>query len=405
MGASITLFRIFDIDVRVHWSFVLILAYGAFIYGNSALGVVAGALFGVLTILLLFVCVTLHEFGHALVAKYFKVNVPHITLLPIGGVASLERMPDKPMQEFLIAIAGPLVNFVLALLLWPFSSFSAASFQNFNVLLAQLREPSVLGLINYLVVTNLLLGIFNLLPAFPMDGGRILRALLAMVMPYVRATNIAVLVGRMMAVLFFLWGIFGGGVFLMLIAFFVYVGGGSERSAVESRYVLRNIKAVDALTPGATNLYVSEKLQRAVDLIMTSYQTDYPVLDLSNRFVGVLSRGQLINALKSTGADARIADAMVPAAHVPVASPSTNLADVWEKMAAGGSRVVAVKESGNFMGLITVDDITEVFHVVGATMTEDAEQEPAPRIVGEETEADVQGHGGSTHPRGSGSDG
>lgn len=405
MGTSITLFRIFDIDVRVHWSFVLILAYGAFIYGNSELGAVAGALFGVLTILLLFACVTLHEFGHALVAKYFKVNVPHITLLPIGGVASLERMPDKPMQEFLIAIAGPLVNFVIALLLWPVSSFSVGSFQQIGTLMAQALEPSLLGLIKYLVLTNLLLGIFNLLPAFPMDGGRILRALLAMVMPYVQATNIAVLVGRMMAVLFFLWGIFSGNIFLMLIAFFVYVGGGSERSVVESRYVLRNIKAVDALTPGATSLYTSEKLQRAVDLLMSSYQTDYPVLDLSNKFVGVLSRGQLINTLKTSGSDARIVDAMLPAASVPVVAPGDNLADVWEKMATGGGRAVAVKQGGNFMGLITVDDITEVFHVVGASMTgePEQEQEPAPRIVGET--GDAPGHDSTTHPRGGGSDG
>ena len=113
-----TLFTVFGIEVRVHWSFVLILAWGAFIYGGGTEDVLTGALYGVLVILLLFVCVTLHEFGHALVAKYFKVNVPHITLLPIGGVASLERMPDKPLHEFLIAIAGPIVNFVIAALLF-----------------------------------------------------------------------------------------------------------------------------------------------------------------------------------------------------------------------------------------------------------------------------------------------
>jgi len=405
VGTSLTLFRIFDIDVRVHWSFLLILAYGAFFYGDSSLGVLGGALFGVLLILLLFVCVTLHEFGHALAAKYFKVNVPHITLLPIGGVASLERMPDKPMQEFLIAIAGPLVNFVIALLLWPFSTLASGEVASAGALLAQIREPSVAGLIAYLLVTNILLGVFNLLPAFPMDGGRILRALLAMVMPYVQATNIAVLVGRVMAVLFFFWGIFGGNVFMMLIAFFIYVGGGSERSAVESRYVLRNVKARDALTPGADSLYTSETVQRAVDLIMSSYQTDYPVLDLSNRFVGVLTRSQLVSALKNIGPEARVVEVMLPAKDVPVCSPSADLSQVWEKMAMGGSRVVAVKEHNNFLGLLTIDDITEVFQVVGASMRSQDEQEAAPVVVDEKGtdergEEMTDSEGPSSPPRG-----
>lgn len=386
MGTSLTLFRIWGIDVRIHWSFVLILAYGAFFYGDSELGLLGGALFGMFLILLLFVCVTLHEFGHALVAKYFHVNVPHITLLPIGGVASLERMPDKPMQEFLIAIAGPLVNFALVLLLWPFSSLAGDGFQNYGSLLQQMRDATVSGVLAYLVVTNLLLGIFNLLPAFPMDGGRILRALLAMVMPYVQATNVAVLVGRLMAVLFFIWGIFGGGVFLMLIAFFVYVGGGSERSAVESRYVLRNVKAKDALTPGAVSLYTSERVQRAVDLIMSSYQTDYPVLDLSNKLVGVLTRANLVNALKTTGPETRIVDVMLPIDRVPICQPNDDLSEVWEKMTMQGSRVVAIKERNEFLGLITVDDITEVFQVVGATLTNDVAQEPAPTGIDEHSD-------------------
>lgn len=373
MGTSATLFKAFDIEVRVHWSFVLILVYGAF-YSVGASNPVVGALYGILLILLLFVCVTLHEFGHALVAQYFKINVPHITLLPIGGVASLERMPDKPLQEFFIAIAGPLVNFVIAGALLPllllFGDFGNNSFNFYTVqrMMSQMQTPGLTNLLTYLVVTNLGLGIFNLLPAFPMDGGRVLRALLAMGISYVDATRVAVFVGRLMAALFALWGIVDVNIFMLLIAFFIYVGGGSEREAVESKAVLRNILAEHALPHHAVNLYTSERVDRAVDLIMNSYQTDYPVLDLAGRFVGVLTRARLIYALKEVGPDARIVDVMLKAEEIPICAPNQDLSVVWELLATGGSRVVAVKRGQEFLGLVTLDDITEVFQVYGAKL-------------------------------------
>lgn len=374
MGTSATLFKLFGIEVRVHWSFVLILAYGAFAYSSGAANALIGALYGILVILLLFVCVTLHEFGHALVAKYYKVNVPHITLLPIGGVASLERMPDKPLQEFLIAIAGPLVNFVIAVLLFPLllllRGFQTGSltYNNVSEFINQIQSPGVVNLLVYLVVTNLALGIFNLLPAFPMDGGRILRALLAMAIAYVDATRIAVFVGRIMAALFALWGILNGNIFLLLIAFFIYVGGGSEQEAVESRAVLRNIVAEQALTHNAVNLYTSERVDRAVDLIMNSYQTDYPIMDLSGKFVGVLTRARLIRALKEVGPEARVVDVMLKAEEVPICGPTQDLSVVWETMVTKGSRVVAIKRGNQFLGLLTLDDISEVFQVYGAKL-------------------------------------
>lgn len=369
-----TLFKVFDIDVRVHWSFVLILAWGAFVYSSGAEEPVIGALYGILVILLLFVCVTLHEFGHALVAKYLGVEVQHITLLPIGGVASLERMPDRPSHEFWIAIAGPLVNFVLALLLLPVLFFTGifdsllASGSNVAPLLNNMRVPSFSNLVLFLFVTNITLGIFNLLPAFPMDGGRILRALLAFAISYVRATQIAVFVGRIMAALFALYGILNGNIIFLLIAFFVYVGGGSERESVESKAVLRNIKVNEALTPNAVSLYTSERIDRAVDLIMNSYQTDYPVKDLGGQFVGVLTRARLIYALKEIGPDARIVDVMIKKDEIPTSAPNQDLSEVWEMMAGGGGRVVAVKQGGEFLGLLTIDDITEVFQVYQAKL-------------------------------------
>lgn len=381
MGTSLHLFRIRGIDVKVHWSFILALVWGAFIFRNSAAGPLVGALYGVLVVLLLFVCVTLHEFGHALTAQYFHIKVSNITLLPIGGVANLERMPDKPMQELLITIAGPLVNFAIALLLLPLTlllmTMEFGSFpSDMSVFMGAMQRPGLVNLVTYLFGANLALGIFNLLPAFPMDGGRILRALLAMTMPYVRATQTAVMVGRLFAGLLAVWGLMSGNISMLLIAFFVYVGGGAEREAVESKAVLRHFTAAQALTHTATNLYSSERLNRAVELVMSTYQSDYPVLDLSRKFVGVLTRPRLVQALQTSGPDGRVVDVMVPAESVPVVSPNMNLAEVWELMATGGSRVVAVKNGAEFMGLITIEDITEVFQVMGASMTKTGQPTP-----------------------------
>ena len=383
MGTSITLFRIFGIDLKVHWSFVLILAWGAFIYSSGPSGPVIGALYGIVVILFLFVCVVLHELGHAVTAKYFKVNVPTITLLPIGGVAQLERMPDKPLQEFLIAVAGPLVNFILAVFLLPVAAIVVGLAVNngsmgsgLTDMWAQMQVPSVSGLVIYLTLTNVLLGVFNLLPAFPMDGGRILRALLALGFPYVQATRIAVYVGRFMAVIFAIWGILGGGIFLLLIAFFVYVGGGSELEAVESRAVLKNVVAGKALNTDALSLFASERLERAVDLIMTTYQVDFPVLDLRGNFVGVLTRARLVAGLREMGEDGRIVDVMIPAAQIPTCTTTANLADVWEKIVQSRSSVVAVMDRGEFEGLLSLTDLTEVFEVMGAQFERQAATQP-----------------------------
>ena len=263
MGKNLAEFRLLGIDVKVHWSFILILAFGAFLYGAGPAGWLVGSLYGVLTFLLLFVCVTLHEYGHALTARHFGIQTRSILLLPIGGVANLERMPEKPNQELLITIAGPLVNFAIAALLVPiiflFGRRRRGQLGQTSVLVDNMREPGLLNLLLYLFLTNVLLGLFNLLPAFPMDGGRLLRALLAMVMPYVRATRAAVLVGRLLAVGMAVYGIFSGSITLLLVAFFVYVGGSAELEAVSSRAVLRSVRAGAAIAPGAVSLYTSER--------------------------------------------------------------------------------------------------------------------------------------------------
>ncbi|MCL4830490.1 MAG: site-2 protease family protein [Caldilinea sp.] len=370
MNVNLAEFRLLGIDVKVHWSFVLVLAFGAFVYGAGPAGWVTGSLYGVLTILLLFVCVTLHEYGHALAARRFGIGTRSILLLPIGGVANLERIPEKPGQEIVIVAAGPLVNVALAILLLPVALVvgNGAGVFNFNAMGASIQNPGFFNLLVFLISTNILLALFNLLPAFPLDGGRLLRALLAYTMPYVRATQTAVAVGRLLAVMMAIFGIFSGAIGLLLIAFFVYVGGSAELEAVSSRAVLRQFRAREALTHNAVTLYTSERLERVMELIMNSYQTDYPVRDLAGKFVGVLTRPRLINALRESGPETRVVDAMMPASAIPHCSPDADLASVWEQMSQTGSRVVAIVDHGDVLGIITSDDISEVFQVMGAAM-------------------------------------
>jgi stage IV sporulation protein FB len=189
-----------------------------------------------------------------------------------------------------------------------------------------------------------------------------------MAMPYPKATRGAVFVGRLMAVAFAIYGLFTGSIFMLLIAFFVYVGGSAELETVSSRAVLRDVRARSAITPGAVKLYTSERIERAMELIMSTYQTDYPVLDLGGRFAGVLTRQRLIHALRELGPDTRIVDVMLPVTEIPECSPDTDLASVWEMMSERGSRLVAVREGTQFLGIITSEDITEVFQVVGAAV-------------------------------------
>lgn len=394
MNVNLAEFKLLGIDVKVHWSFVLILAFGAFLYGSGPAGWLVGGLYGVLTMLLLFASVTLHEYGHALTARRFGIGTRSILLLPIGGVANLERIPEKPGQEIAIVVAGPLVNVIIALLLTPFvlllNGGDGAGVFALNAVGANIQSPGLLNLLVFLLSTNLLLALFNLLPAFPLDGGRLLRALLAYVQPYPQATQIAVAVGRLLAVSMAIFGIFTGAIGLLLIAFFVYVGGSAELEAVSSRAVLRRFCAGDALTHNAATLYTSERLERATQLIMNSYQTDYPVRDLAGHFVGVLTRQRLVDGLRQFGPDARIVDVMLPAASIPRCTPDSDLASVWEMMSRTGSRVVAVATQDQVLGIITSDDISEVFQVMGAAL-ESRRQPPTPPANRSETQ-EMQGY-------------
>jgi Zn-dependent protease len=225
MGSSLKVASVFGTEVRIHVTFLIYLAFICFSsYQEAGL---SGAVQGVLFILALFACVLLHEFGHAFAARAFGIRTPDITLLPIGGVARLNRIPDKPWQELIVAIAGPLVNVVIFAFL-RFVTHGTADLEHVEHLESPRSE-----LLATLAYVNWMLVVFNMIPAFPMDGGRVLRALLAMAMPYARATQIAAWIGQGLAVVFAILGFFGNP-FLIFIALFVFVGAQQEAAMVRA---------------------------------------------------------------------------------------------------------------------------------------------------------------------------
>ncbi len=258
MRWSIKIARIAGTEVRIHITFLLFLAWIGFSYYQ--MGGAAQAIPGVLFILALFGCVLLHEFGHALAARAFGIPTPDITLLPIGGVARLQRMPDKPWQELIVALAGPLVNVVIAAVLILFLGHPA-SLEN----LERVEHPG-LGMLAKLVSVNVMLVLFNLIPAFPMDGGRVLRALLAMALPYGRATQIAAWIGQALAFVFGFIGLFNNPL-LIFIALFIFLGAQQEAAMAQMKDVCFNLPVSEAMVTHLIRLAPDATLEDAVEAL------------------------------------------------------------------------------------------------------------------------------------------
>jgi Zn-dependent protease/CBS domain-containing protein len=362
MGQSIKLFSVRGIAVRMHLTFPLILIWAALQFGVLTRGGWSGAIFGVIATLLLFVVVILHELGHSFTAQRFGVEVKQIVLLPIGGVAQLAHIPEKPIQEFLIAIAGPAVNFVLALLLGVFAWFAQfnLSLDQLPSLLLNLNGMSFAALFAYMFASNLLLGVFNLIPAFPMDGGRILRALLAMRMSYPRATVIAVGIGQLLAFLMGAFGFLQGDFLWVLIAIFIYTGAGQERQLVLARSVLGDLKVEQAYSRNARSISPDSTLRDAVELTLNSFQADFPVCD-GVQLVGILTHARLVEALNKYGPDKNVSDVMLSDT-APV-SPNDGLLDVQQRLAKLNIDALPVTHRGSFLGLITNRDINEIYRL------------------------------------------
>jgi Zn-dependent protease len=292
MRWSIRVARVAGIDMKVHITFLLLLAWIGFAYYLRG-GLVA-AWEGTLFILLLFASVLLHEFGHALAARRYGIPTPDITLLPIGGVARLARMPEDPKQELVIAVAGPAVNVVIAAILY----LALGSMTDLREL-GRIDDPRA-GVLAQLLAANVVLVIFNLIPAFPMDGGRVLRAALAMRMNYVRATQIAASLGQGFAFLFGFIGLFVNPL-LIFIALFVYLGATQEAAVAEMRDVTERLPVSAAMVTEFKALPLDASLADAVEALVRTHQHEFPVVDDEMRVHGILTRDDLIAALTRGG--------------------------------------------------------------------------------------------------------
>ncbi|MFN8567586.1 MAG: site-2 protease family protein [Kouleothrix sp.] len=361
MNWSFRFTRVAGIDIKIHITFFLILLLGALQWGGR-FGM-AGALFGILLMILLFVCVTLHELGHSLVAQRFGVPVREIVLLPLGGVALMSRNPSRPLHELLIAAAGPLVNLAIAVVL--FALAGAANpldvLNGQGLVGGQLPAPSFQLMLAWLLAANISLVLFNLIPAFPLDGGRMLRAVLAMFMHYQRATRIATIIGQVIAIGLGVYGFLSGNILLALVALFVFVGAGQENAEGQARTVLETRRVGDAYNKHALTLQIGERVSSVANYILTSYQPDFAVMQ-AGQPIGIVTRTDVLHALATDTADGYVTGIMQR--EIVRVEASASLESVRELMNAQGARVVAVYDGSSYLGLVSLEDIAEAFMVI-----------------------------------------
>jgi Zn-dependent protease len=360
MGSSLKLFSIRGIELRLHITFPLIFLWAAFQFG-AASGVLAGALFGIVVIALLFVLVTLHELGHSFVAQHFGYQVKQIVLSPLGGLAQLTEMPEKPSQEFFVAIAGPAVNIVFAILMGLLALGAGLPVYNPFQVSSGAVGFGLDALFSYLFFYNILLAVFNLLPAFPLDGGRIFRSLLAMKFDYVRATTVAATVGRAIALLIGIAGLRNGGLFLIFIAIFIFVAAGQEAQMVRTRSVMRGIRVEQVVSRNAYTLSSFNTIQQALNLMLLGGgQADFPIVD-GDRLVGFLSRDALLQA-KRTAAPHSYVSAFMRT--IEPAAEADDLYDVQRRMNKEKIEALPVVAAGRYLGLITQQQIFAALRMV-----------------------------------------
>lgn len=341
--------------VRVHLTFLLFLVW----IGGSAFAQAGAraALESVLFVLLLFLCVVLHEFGHVFAARSYGVKTPDITLLPIGGVARLERIPEDPKQELVIALAGPAVNLVIgAILILVLGGILPAGSTD-------VVDPGT-SLLGRLAAANIFLVVFNLIPAFPMDGGRVLRAILAHRMGYARGTQTAATVGQIIAFGLGALGLFGNPI-LLFIALFVYLGAASEGHIANMRQTSRGLSSADAMITRFETLPTTARVEDAARLLIETTQHDFPIVDGAGRMRGLLTRNDMIRALRDSGPETPVLDVMQR--DLPSVRDRSGLEDAMKLMQESDRPAVAVLAADDrLVGLITPENIGELMMLAAA---------------------------------------
>jgi Zn-dependent protease/CBS domain-containing protein len=352
MSWSVNIGSIAGTAIRIHVTFLLFLA---FIFVAGLVTSLNDAVNSLVFMVLLFACVLAHEFGHIFTARAFGVPTPDVTLLPIGGVARLARIPEKPSEEFLVAIAGPLVNVVIAIVLMRIAPthLSAAH-------LAAMESPKG-SMVEWLAEANLFLAVFNMIPAFPMDGGRVLRALLAVRLGHVRATEIAASIGQWVAFGLGFLGLFYAPM-LIFIAIFVYLAAASEAHMVSLRAMSRDIPVTAAMVTRLATLTGNEHIDDAVKTLLQTSQTEFPVVDSNQRLIGLVGRAEIIRALRELGPSVPVSDVMVK--DIPTIERSHRLEEAFRLLQEKAVPAVGVVDyAGGLIGLVTAESVGEMLMV------------------------------------------
>ncbi|MCH9698252.1 MAG: site-2 protease family protein [Gammaproteobacteria bacterium] len=344
--------KLADIDVYVHATFFILIGWIALRYWLIE-GNIAAVFNGVAFILALFGCVVLHELGHALTARRYGIGTRDIMLLPIGGVASLEGMPEDPKQEIAVALAGPAVNVLIVCVVWLILGVT----ENItDVTELSLTHGSFL---ERLMMLNIFLAVFNLIPAFPMDGGRVLRALLAMTMNSTRATHTAGNIGQFIALgLGFLGLLYNP--FLILISLFVWIGASAEMEMATIKSSLSGITVGQAMVKDFQTLNPDDQLARAVELTLSGSQKDFPVL-ANRQIVGFITQTQLLKGLQTEGDQTHVVTWMQD--NIEVIDYHEELEKVLQHLESSETRILAVTRNGEFAGLINLDNIMELVKI------------------------------------------
>jgi Zn-dependent protease/CBS domain-containing protein len=353
MNGSARLGRLFGVELRVHWTFLLLLVWVAGSYLAAGAGW-TGALLGTSFVLAVFACVVLHELGHATAARQFGVETTDITLLPIGGVARLREIPEQPLRELWIAVAGPLVNVVIAAILAAVLATAGRLEMPRNMITLTAE-----GFLANLMWINLFLVAFNAIPAFPMDGGRVLRAALATRLPRRVATDLAARIGQVIAMGLGVVGLFGNPL-LILVAVFVYFGAEAEASAVRVKSMLAEVPVSAALIQHCEMLKPDDPLQLGRDLLLSGSQQDFPVVS-GDEVVGMLYRRDLITGLQQRGEASPVADAMH--SDPPALAPGDELHNALVAMREAGVPALPVVQAGRLVGMVTQENIGELLMV------------------------------------------
>ena len=348
-SGSLKLGSVAGIDIFVHWTFSILIAWvlaAQFSHGGDLPAAVKSVIF----VIAVFGCIVLHELGHALTARRFGIRTLDITILPIGGLARLERMPEDPKQELLVALAGPAVNLVIAVALGGLVLIVGlgSSWWSGNFL--------TMPLLAQLAAVNVALLLFNLIPAFPMDGGRVLRALLATRFDYNRATQIAARVGQTLAIGFGFAGLMSGQFMLLFIALFVYLGAQGEAQQVQTRFSVRGVPVRTVVIGESRALAPTDTLTHAASELLATSQIDFPVA-ADGRVLGLLTRHDLIRALAAGRRDDAVANVM--RRDLPVIEDDAPLEETFRRMQELGTSTLPVVHRGRLTGIVTLENIGE----------------------------------------------